>query len=325
MRAQAAPPPADAPPATPPPAEEPVENPPPPATPAEEEEGVAAKGAEEESPPPREPRPVDESDGDDDDDVVDDEEREADEENSAADADVGGGDEAADAEETGESTPRTTAPTGETTEGERESNNPRAGGEAVGGGVQANHESLLDLVGIAMSAADEKLKAVYGGDTIHRNDGCHLRGGIAEATDAQHQRWMGRVFAQPHPLYHPPRCAIGNRFIAMLARLFEGVRARRWNSELPLIFAAVILRKNPGHFRAAKIKQRIQQRLDLWEEGKIEALVTQVKTAAVQSAGTGGRERDEETAARAFNSKVCNRNIRSAVRNFTAPSGGGVV
>ena len=57
--------------------------------------------------------------------------------------------------------------------------------------------------------------------------------------------------------------------------------------------------------------------MDLWDKGSIEALVTQIKTAAVQSAGRGMRKRDEETAAWAFNSKVLNGNIRSAVRNLT--------
>ena len=122
---------------------------------------------------------------------------------------------------------------------------------------------------MATSAAGEKLKSIYGGDIIHPNDGRHLHGGIDAATDGQHQTWMDRIFAHPHSLYHPPRCAIGNRFIEMLARLFEGVRLRKWNSELPMIFAAVILRKDPGAFVAAKIKQRIKQRLDLWEEGKL--------------------------------------------------------
>ena len=87
--------------------------------------------------------------------------------------------------------------------------------------------------------------------------------GIDPATDRQHQTWIDRVFVHPHSLYHPSRCAIGNRFITILAQLFEGVRLQKWNSELPMIFAAVILRKNPGAFQAAKIKQRIQQRLDL--------------------------------------------------------------
>ena len=59
----------------------------------------------------------------------------------------------------------------------------------------------------------------------------------------------------------------------MLAGLFWGVITQKFNSEYLLIFAACILCRNQGTFKAAKIKQRITQRLDLWEEGKEELLV----------------------------------------------------
>ena len=138
----------------------------------------------------------------------------------------------------------------------------------------------------------------------------------------QHMTWHDRVVAHPHSLYFPFHCSIGKRFVTTLAKLFEGLRERRWNVELALIYPAAILRKNPGSFKAAKIKQRIKQRMDLWDDRKIEALVTQIETAAIQSVGRGVRERDEETAERAFNTKVLNGGIRSAVRNLTNREGG---
>ena len=150
--------------------------------------------------------------------------------------DVEGGNDAAGAEEEEEevAAPTTAAPTGETTEGGGADANPPTGGATFATWMQADPESLQDLVDMIMSAADDGLKGVYGGDTIHPNDGRHLCGGIDEATDKQHQTWMDRVFAHPHSLYYPPRCAIGKRFIEMLALLFEGVRLRKWNSELPM-------------------------------------------------------------------------------------------
>ena len=63
----------------------------------------------------------------------------------------------------------------------------------------------------------------------------------------------------------------------------------------------------------------------MWDAGHIEALVTEIEAAAIQSAGKGQRRRDEETAARTFNAKVLNGSIRSAVRNLTSREGGGVV
>ena len=67
----------------------------------------------------------------------------------------------------------------------------------------------------------------------------------------------------------------------MLAGILRGVITRKFNSEYPLIFAACVLRKNRGTFKAAKIKQRITQRLDLWEEGKEEALVAHIEADAL--------------------------------------------
>ena len=91
-----------------------------------------------------------------------------------------------------------------------------------------------------MSEADRRLIDVYG-DTIHDNTGRHLHGGIDAAMDTLHMEWFDRVVAHPHRLYLPPRCNVGKRFISKLAELMRGVMERRWNSELPLIFAAAIL------------------------------------------------------------------------------------
>eukprot|EP00957_Ditylum_brightwellii_P134106 10224214-Ditylum_brightwellii.AAC.1 len=45
--------------------------------------------------------------------------------------------------------------------------------------AESVREDGADLLGFELTAADWKLMAVYG-DTIHRNDGTHLDGGIAE-------------------------------------------------------------------------------------------------------------------------------------------------
>ena len=92
---------------------------------------------------------------------------------------------------------------------------------------------------------------VYG-DTIHQNDGHHLHRRIDTDLNEQHISWFDCVVTHTHRLYLPPRYNVGKRFISMLAGLIRGV-----------IFAACILRKNQGTFKAAKIKQRITQRLDL--------------------------------------------------------------
>ena len=94
---------------------------------------------------------------------------------------------------------------------------------------------------------------------------------------------------------------------------------------MPMIFAACILRRNHGTFEARKIKQRIAQRLALWKEGQVEALVTQIEDAVITAAGGAGTGTDEARDARAFNSAVLDGKVRSAVRRLTVRDGGGVL
>ena len=105
----------------------------------------------------------------------------------------------------------------------------------------------------------------------------------------------------------------------------RGVIDRRWNSELPLVFAATILRRNAGTIKAAQIKKRVEQRLDLWEEGRIESLICQIETAARISGGGNTKPQLEERTARDYNSAVLDGNLRTAIRRITARDGGGVM
>ncbi len=72
--------------------------------------------------------------------------------------------------------------------------------------------------------ADRKLRAVYG-DTIHRNNGRHLNGGIADD-----QIWQARydaVVANPHQLYLPPQGKIRAEVVSLMASKLRGVRGRK--------------------------------------------------------------------------------------------------
>ncbi len=122
----------------------------------------------------------------------------------------------------------------------------------------ADAESVEDLRGQVLSDPDRRLLSVYG-NTVHRNDGRHLHGGVEAALDEQHMAWFDQVVAHPHRLYFPPNCAIGKRFVDQYEKLWAGVLERKWNSEFPEIFAACILRRRPGIFKAKRIKQRIEQ------------------------------------------------------------------
>ena len=131
--------------------------------------------------------------------------------------------------------------------------------------------------------------------------------------------------AHPHRLYTPPKGGVGKRFVTRLAAEFKGVRERKWNSERPLIFAACVLRRKPGTIQAKDIRRRVENRLNLWEAGKFNALVQDIEAAAMQSVGGGRRTVDPDQIARNYNASVLDGNIRAAVRSVTNRDGGGVL
>ena len=130
-----------------------------------------------------------------------------------------------------------------------------------------------DLAQQVLHPCDNQLIAVYG-DSIHRNDGRHLDGGVAN--DDVWQRRYDRVVASPYPMYNSPMGGLGHRVVSTLAGEFRSVRERRWNSERALIFAACVLRKSPGVIQSRDIKRRVERRLQLWTDGHYDALVQDI-------------------------------------------------
>ncbi len=76
----------------------------------------------------------------------------------------------------------------------------------------------MDLEGMALMEADLRLLEVYG-DTIHRNNGCHLHGDADAERDAMHMGWVVWVVSKSHQLYLPPCCAVGKQFVLTFASL----------------------------------------------------------------------------------------------------------
>jgi len=173
-----------------------------------------------------------------------------------------------------------------------------------------------------LTPADRKLDTVFG-DIIHPNDGTHLDGGVQEDRLWQ-ARW--RRMAQIAPTHYAvPRGAVGRRFLTILTNEFRTAReGRTSNSEKPIVFVSVILPKTPGVRAAKDIRQRLQQRMDLWIQGNYAALVDDTEAESLARVGTPP-EPDEETRARAFNARVLSGRLRSAVRALTNRDGGGVL
>jgi hypothetical protein len=176
--------------------------------------------------------------------------------------------------------------------------------------------------------ADRALLQVYGG-TIHRNDGRHLHGGIHVIEDTRWQRWWLTVVSVDLKLWVPPMgCANGKRFVNLLANEFRDVRLRKSNSEKAVLFAPLILHRQPGVVAASAIKKVIIQRTDLWEAKRYAELVEDVKISG--RSGVAGRKPVEmgdgevsESTARTFHSMVIDGKLREALRMARGKGKGG--
>ncbi len=141
-----------------------------------------------------------------------------------------------------------------------------------------------DLVHQVLHACDNQLIVVYR-DSIHRNDGHHLDGGIAD-----NKVWQGRydrVVSHPHPMYNPLKGGLSQRVVSTMAREFTGVRERKWNSKQALIFATCVLCKSPGVIRARDIKRRVERWLNLCIDGQYDAVVQDIVGEAMRGVGSG--------------------------------------
>ena len=133
------------------------------------------------------------------------------------------------------------------------------------------------------------------GDHIHSNDGTHLKGGIAD--DKKRQRRWQRVVSIDTKRWEAPNRKVGNQFVNMLAAEWKGVRTRKWNSERPIIFGAIILQKAYGLRKSCDIRKCIVNRMKLWEEGRFVALITDMEANARLSSGGGTPQETDETIA----------------------------
>ncbi|KAL3812075.1 hypothetical protein ACHAXA_002879 [Cyclostephanos tholiformis] len=166
-----------------------------------------------------------------------------------------------------------------------------------------------------ISAANRWLLGVFG-DTIHLNDGTHLDGGIGVNEDAKWQRLYNCVASCSLPLYDLPNGRCAHRFLTTLTDLWAGVIQRRWNSERPLVFQGVILRRVRGITRFHDVKPIVWNRLNAWDAGRYVALVKGVEEAYLDS-------RQRTSLACRYDAMVLGGKVRAAIRMVTDRGAGG--
>ena len=190
------------------------------------------------------------------------------------------------------------------------------------GGDANPPEENADLLGFTPERAHLLLHVVYG-DFPHHNDGLHLDGVIAD--DAAWQRHWRRLAAQSASWYATPSGAVGRRVTAILAAEWRGVLNRSWYSEMPLVFAHVVLTKTLGICRAREIWARITRRMDLWERGQHAGLVgdAEAEGDAREGRAAFSDEGEDDSVARSYHETVLLGKICQAVRRSTDREGGG--
>ena len=121
-----------------------------------------------------------------------------------------------------------------------------------------------------------------------------------------------------------PSGKVTEKFIIAARDEFEGVRLRKWNSERVICFFAAILRKEPGKQKYGEVRKLLAMRLQLWEQGKFATLC---RACAERGRVTTiiRRPIDKERRARKFNALVLAGKVRSAVRQATDRSEGGLM
>ena len=183
-------------------------------------------------------------------------------------------------------------------------------------------EPGADLDGATLAEADLLLDRIYG-DHPHDNDGTHLDGGVPDDALWQHRFDQLSVRSPSH--YSLPNGRVGKRFVRLLTEEFASVLTRDCNSEKPLVFVMVILQKDPMVRKARDIRRRLEQRLDHWEEGDFDLLVSDTLDSLDRNASVG-RKRPQNVVdeARAFHSKLISGRLQQAVRHSIDGEPGGV-
>ena len=114
---------------------------------------------------------------------------------------------------------------------------------SVWGDEPPPQEKNADLPDFTPESVQLLLWGVYG-DQPHHNNGSHLDQRVAE--NGIFKCCWRQLAAQSSSWYATPFGAVGCRFTSILAAEWQGVIRGTWNSERPLVFVHVVLKKTLG-------------------------------------------------------------------------------
>ena len=190
------------------------------------------------------------------------------------------------------------------------------------GGYVLLPEDNTDLPYFTPERAHLLLKGIYRYYSHHK-DGSHLDGRVTD-----HAIWKlcwRRRAVQLATWYATPSGAVGRRFTAILAAEWRGFLGRSWNSNMPLVFAHVIITKMFSVQRAKEIWEQITNWIDLWDRGIHTGPVWESEAEGDDREGRASSrgEDEDEAIARSYHDTVLSGKLRQAVHWATNRERGG--
>ena len=171
----------------------------------------------------------------------------------------------------------------------------RRGRRLPSGGQREDADGPADLREQELTAADRLLSKVYG-DSVHRNDGRHLHGGIPAADD-EAMRWLyDQVVSHGHRLFRPPDGAVGQDVILTWVDKLCGCCEEHHNAERAMTFPVCVLARDHGISGATAIRRRNERRLRAWKDRLVAELTKDIVASDKGWKGDGRAPRNKESA-----------------------------
>lgn len=170
--------------------------------------------------------------------------------------------------------------------------------------------------------ADRALDIVFG-DHLHHNDGSQLDGGIIDDQVWQNFYSALNRFNPTH--YDVPTNKVGQRFLTTLSHLITGIVNRKHNSEKFLVFEMVVLQRNPNIKGNKAICSHLTRKMDLWDNGSYQLLVTECKDDMDSFMRKKRGSSSEEERLQHFSQLLHKGDIRRACRYIAERETGGVL
>jgi hypothetical protein len=111
---------------------------------------------------------------------------------------------------------------------------------------------------------------------------------------------------------------VGKRFIYIIAKILDGVKARKWKSEQFIVYSLVILQCGHATIKSAKtIREHLTSRMDAWDKENAKMLVQGTVRDTEARLLKRQDQKSPEQRARVFQMKILKGDLRGSVKYLT--------